>query len=199
MKVTTYEDEKLWLEARLGRITGTRLSGIISKRGTALKKPFWEILAERVAIPASEENAMDRGKRLEEIGIERFTQETGIKVTNNLELWQRDDNPDIAISPDGVINNERAVEVKCLSSAAHCEAYITQQIPSEYEYQVIQYFCVSDELQTLYFVFFDPRMPKDFFYIVVTREEKKEEIAMCLQAQRDALVLLKEYEDKLTF
>jgi hypothetical protein len=37
--------EKEWMQARLGRVTGTRASDLVVKRGTGKKKGFWEIIA----------------------------------------------------------------------------------------------------------------------------------------------------------
>lgn len=200
MKIQKFNDREAWLEARLGKVTGTRLKDLINKRATKPKKGFYEIIAERVAIPTTDESMMDRGNRLEDVAVEKFTERTGKKVNNELVLWERDDNPYIAISPDGMVIEElAAVEVKCLSSASHIEAFLTKEIPAEYEYQVLQYFCVNDELKTLYFIFYDPRTPIEIFWITVERKDKEADIAFCLQSQIEALVLIKEYENKLTF
>jgi hypothetical protein len=202
MKIKKYNDEESWLDGRLGKVTGTRLKDLIVKRGTKPKKGFYEIIAERVAIPASDENVMDRGHRLEIDAIERFSKETGKKVNTDLVIWEREDNPDIAISPDGYIGKTKiteAVEVKCLNSASHIEAYLTKEIPSEYEYQKLQYFIVNDDLKTLYFTFYDPRMPKDFFYFTVRRAELEDKIKEYLELERETLNAIKEIETELTF
>jgi predicted phage-related endonuclease len=193
-----FSSEEEWLKARLGKVTGTRLKDLVSKRG-GVKKGFYEIIAERVALPPSNENVMDRGKRLEEYAIERFSEETGKKVSDELVMWQREDDENIAVSPDGVIGEEEAIECKCLNSASHIEAFVTHKIPDEYEYQVIQYFIVNEKLKTLYFVFYDPRMPKDFFYLTITRDEKSQEIQQCLEIEREALKEINKIEKLLTF
>lgn len=197
MKIERFESEEEWLEARRGRITGTRLKDLITKGKP--KIGFYEIIAERVAIPASEENAMDRGKRLEDEAMERFVKETKKKVQNDLVLWSREDESNIALSPDGYIGKTEAVEVKCLSSAKHLEAWLTQEIPAEYEYQAMQYFIVNDSLKKLYFVFYDPRMPKDFFFLTFERKNIQEQVDQYLQLERDTLLKISEIEQKLTF
>lgn len=199
MIIKKYLNEQEWLEDRKGRITGSRLGSLFSKRDKKPLKGFYELIAERVAIPADGENAMDRGKRLEVEGIERFEATTGKVVNKDLVLWVREDNENIAVSPDGYIGDTEAVEVKCLNSASHIEAFLTGDIPTEYEYQVLQYFIVNDNLQTLYFCFYDPRMPKDFFYHKVERVNVAEKIAEYLEMEREALIKIKEIEDKLTF
>lgn len=199
MIIKKYLNEQEWLEDRKGRITGSRLGSLFSKRDKKPLKGFYELIAERVAIPADGENAMDRGKRLEVEGIERFEATTGKVVNKDLVLWVREDNENIAVSPDGYIGDTEAVEVKCLNSASHIEAFLTGDIPTEYEYQVLQYFIVNDNLQILYFCFYDPRMPKDFFFHKVERVNVAEKIAEYLEMEREALIKIKEIEDKLTF
>ena len=142
---------------------------------------------------------MDRGKRLEDEAIERFAKETGKKVNTDLVLWYRDDDENIAVSPDGYIGKTEAVECKCLSSARHIEAWLTQEIPDEYEYQVLQYFIVNDSLKTLHFVFYDPRMPKDFFYFTIHRKRLQRQIEEYLDLERRVLAEIAQIESKLTF
>src|SRR3990167_5321131 len=133
-----------WLLALRGKITGSRLRDIIVKRGTKPKLGYYELIAERLAIEPDDENAMDRGTRLEAEAIERFAQETKKKIDASLIILARDDNDSIAISPDGIIGKTEAVEIKCLSSAKHIEAWLTKEIPSDYLDQTKQYFCVND-------------------------------------------------------
>lgn len=201
MKVKKFSDEASWMEARRTKITGSRLKGIISLRG-GNKIGYYELIAERLALPATNENPMDRGHRLEEEAIERFMEETGKKVDNSLVIWERDDNESIAISPDGFIGETEAVEVKCLASARHIEAFLMGEhfIPDEYEFQVLQYFIVNDKLQKLYFVFYDPRLSvKDFFYRTIERKEIKEDIKKYLEYQRKTLEEVNNIVNSLTF
>ena len=199
MKIIKYNSEEEWLDGRKGRVTGTRLKDLIIKRATKPKIGFYEIIAERVALPATQEGSMDRGHRLEDEAMERFMAETKKKVNTDLVIWQREDDSNIAISPDGFIGKTEAVEVKCLSSARHIEAWLTKEIPSEYECQKLQYFIVNDDLKKLYFIFYDPRMPKDLFWIEVDRKDVDEKVKEYLILEKEALARIKEIEDQLTF
>jgi len=206
MQVIKFESREQWLQARLGKITGTRLKDIVVKRGTGHKKGYYELIAERLAVTEEEfdgyipnETPMDRGTRLQKYAVARFTQETKKVVDESLVLWTREDNESIAISPDGKIGETEAIETKCLSSASHIEAYLENAIPDEYEFQKLQYFIVNDKLETLYFVFYDPRLPaKDYFVITVKREDIKDEIKMYLDYQIKELALVDEAVLKLT-
>jgi len=206
MIVTKFENQENWLDARKGKITGTRLKDIVVKRGTGYKIGFYELIAEKLAIPESEfdgyipnETPMNRGTRLQKYAMLRFEEETGKKVNGDIVMWSREDNSDIAISPDGVINDEEAVEVKCLASSRHVEAFLTQKVPDEYEFQALQYFIVNEKLYTLYFIFYDPRIPaKDFFYLTINRSDVEEDIVTYQAYQEKVLIEVEEIVKKLS-
>jgi putative phage-type endonuclease len=210
MKVFTFKDKFEWFAAREGKITGSRLKDIVVKRGNGKKIGYYELIAERLGVPADDENPMERGTRLEKDAIERFKEETEKEVDTRLILWARDDNESIAISPDGIVSEAEAVEVKCLSSARHIEAFLTQKVPDEYEMQVIQYFIVNDKLETLNFVCYDPRFAMfvspdsrkvtlDYFVIEVKRADVQEQIDEYLEYQRKTLQEVDEIVNRLTF
>lgn len=202
MKTYTFENREDWLEARKGKITGSTAGGISAKaRGEGLKKGVYELIAARIAIEEDgDEKAMDRGTRLESEAIQFFMDETGKKVDTSLVIWCREDNEDIAISPDGFIGKKEAIEVKCLSSASHIEAWHTGKIPKEYEDQALQYFVVNEKLITLWFCFYDPRIPaKPFFYHEITRESMDGAIEVTLDHERHVLAMVEQLVTELTF
>jgi predicted phage-related endonuclease len=191
MLIQKFEDQAEWLTARMGKITGTRLKDLVVKRGTGKKIGFYELIAERIGLPADGENPMDRGHRLEDEAVERYEEMTGKKVNKEMVIWSREDNQDIAVSPDGMIEGTEeteALEIKCLSSARHIEAYLTKQIPDEYHYQKLQYFIVNDKLQKLTFAFYDPRLKvADFFLVEVSRADVLKEIEELMIIERETL------------
>lgn len=199
MKISTYQSKEDWLNGRLGKITGSRVKDIIVKRGTGKKKGYYELIAERIATRPDGENPLERGNRLEPEAITRFEAETEQDVDRSLVIWSRDEDDSIAISPDGFMGLTEAIEVKCLSSASHIEAYLTQEVPSEYKDQIIQYFVVNDLLEKVHVVFYDPRILfKDYFVIEVTRENVQDEVVEYLEYQRNVLKEVEEIVLKLT-
>jgi hypothetical protein len=200
MKILKYKDESEWLKGRIGRITGSKLKDIVVKRGTTKKIGSYQLIADRLGIPADDEKPIDRGHRLEKEAIAKFIKETGKKnVDDSLVIWVREDNPNIAYSPDAFIGTKECVEIKCLGSARHIEALITNEIPSEFEFQKLQSFIVNDELETLYFTFYDPRLlAKPFFYITVTRDQVKDDIELYRAYQENELMWVNEWVNKLS-
>lgn len=197
-----------WMNARLGKITGTRLKDIIAKRtGSGRKIGFYELIAERLTVSEEDfegyvpnETPLERGTRMQTYAIDRFRKETGKKVNEELVLWSRDDEPSIAVSPDGVISATEAIETKCLSSARHVEAYLTKVIPDEYYYQTLQYFIVNDKLKKLYVVFYDTRLPAiSYFVMEINRKDVEGGIAENLEYQKNLIKEVDEIVKSLTF
>lgn len=212
MQVLKFQDSEReeWLYARRGKITGSKLKDIYSPRKNAEPKiGYYELIAESLGLPPDEkETALERGQRLEGDAIARFVQDTGIAVDTTKVIWVREDNDRIAISPDGVISETEALEAKCLTSANHIKAYLTQQIPDDYELQVLQYFIVNEKLETLHFIFYDPRFamfrppeakPLDFFEIIVRRADVAAKVEDFLTFERTVVAEVNEVVNKLTF
>lgn len=157
-----------WHNLRMGKITGTTLASILGTPA-ARKKALWETVAELLTVP--DENApeyetpMQRGTRLEPDAIAEFEFETGYKtcevgfVEGDIPLSGQSPDAYLALE-DGTVDVTRAVEVKCLGSTNHLLAVLANEVPSEYKPQATKYFVDNHELQTLYFVLYNPQMPR---------------------------------------
>ncbi len=193
-----------WLADRRGKVTGTRLKDIVVLRGTGRKLGFYELIAERLAPGSSDVDGIDRGLRLEEDGVAAFEQHSG-KAVERVGLCVKDGNESIANSPDGLIKNAEgkyaeALEVKCLSTARHLQAYFEKEVPSDYRFQVLQYFIVNDDLETLHVAFYDPRLPQLPLHVIeVRREDVAEDVATYLAYQEQTLREVEEHINQLSF
>lgn len=155
------------------------------------KLGFYEILAEKIAREKGDEKPMDRGTELEpeaRAAVAEFLKEEITEVG----ICVHDKYDDISLSPDGLIYKKGvpvyAVEIKCLSTARHLQALIEQKIPDDYHFQVLQYFIVIDELEVLYFSFYDPRIVGyELVVIEVHRDEVKKEVEQWFNYQVEAL------------
>lgn len=178
-----------WHHLRKGKITGTTLKAIM---GTpkARQDAVYEIIAERLTVGVDGEdyeNAMDRGNRLEEDAISTFELETG-KQVEKTGFCEDETNSFIANSPDGLIGETEAIEVKCMGGKNHVKMWLTNKIPDEYEWQVVQYFIVNEKLEKLYFVGYNPDIPIHPLHIIeVTREEINLDIENARKSQEKFL------------
>lgn len=206
MKTLKFTEEnggkEAWLNARLGKITGSKLRDIIATRG-GRKLGSYQLVVESIqgsAALAEEEDPMARGQRLEPVALERFRKETGKKVDGSLLMWISDTDSRIAASPDGVIGAKEAVEIKCLSSAKHIQAKIEDAVPADYKWQIAQYFIVNPKLTKLYFGMYDDRFPAplDFFYFTLTRKDYAKEIAEWMEYEQGELKWVRDTVNSLT-
>jgi putative phage-type endonuclease len=185
-----------WLEARRGKLTGTRLKDVVVQRGTKKKIGFYEVLAERLAYAPDGQNPMERGVELEDEAIDKVSQYLE-KPIEKVGFCVHDEYPSIAVSPDGLIKSggkyTEAVEVKCLASSRHLQMLVEGEVPEDYYWQMLQYFIVIDTLEKLHFCSYDPRMVgNELVVITVKREDVAEDIAKWYEYEVN---LLKELDE----
>lgn len=196
--ITQGTDE--WLHLRKGKLTGTVLKAIM---GTpkAKQDAIYEMVYQRLRLgldPEDYENPMDRGTRLEPEARAMFEFETGLS-TYEIGFITDDDNEHIAQSPDGYIlgtDDTEALEIKCPGGKNYVKFWLTNAVPDDYYWQVIQYFVVNDKLQKLYFVGYNPDIPTHPMHVIeVKRESLQNEIK---QARVDQVAFLTEVDKVLS-
>jgi hypothetical protein len=165
-----------------------KLYKVNGRTNETLKDQFFVMLAERVARPMTPNDYLDRipegltfswavrGHILEPEAAKAFELETG-KILDDGKVWASDYDPSSYVSPDRVIKSSdgkirEAVEIKCLSSEKVLKIWWERRqmkegqsdfiaLPSnEYQAQVIKYFMVNDDLETLYWVVYTDLIPK---------------------------------------
>lgn len=171
------------------------------------KIEFYSIMADKLATKPDDESRMDRGHRLEDAAIQRFSDEYQKKVMK-VGCCVSDVDDRIINSPDALVIGKdpsvftEAVEAKCLSPARHLQAIVENEVPEEFFTQKIQYFVVNEKLEKLYFVFYDDRFKYknlQLHVIEVTRESLGDWPKRMLEYQ---LIQLKEMDkiiEKLAF
>ncbi len=200
MKIYNEIEQKTpeWFALRNGKVTGTLLKKIVGTARTQ-ETAYYELLAERLSVVEhDEESALNRGIRLEDEAREAFASAYGVKV-ETMAFVESDTNKFMGISPDGFIKKGKkyiqAVEIKCLSSANHVKAWLENQIPEEYYPQVVQYFIVNKDLQSLFFVLYDPRIEIHPMHIIlVERADIEEDI---VEYEKEELAMIKRVNDKV--
>lgn len=187
-----------WHQKRKTAITGTMLKGLM---GTAYarQEAMYEAIANRLTVGVDDgyENPMERGTRLEPNAIAMFEFETK-KSVEAIGFCESDDNEAIAQSPDGYIrdtDDTEAVEVKCMGGKNHIKMWLTNEVPKDYYWQVIQYFVVNDKLQKLYFVGYNPDIPTHPLHTIeIQRSELEGDIKRAMESQK---VFIQELEATL--
>jgi len=151
------------------------------------KKHYYDLIADRVARPITPNDYLDklngepfsmmaRGHILEPEALATVSKKIG-KIDATSVIWEREDNPNIYISPDGTVTDKdgvvrKAVEIKCLGNGETIKAYLTGSYPSEYTAQIIKYFVVNADLEKLYFCMYTDTIPGLELQVwEITREE----------------------------
>lgn len=184
--------------------------GIIKAQGDK-KDEFYKLVAERVARPITPNDYEDRldgkkfsmmarGHLLEKEAVAEFEKRNKVKVNTDSIVWQRDDNPDSIVSPDAVIGDTRAVEVKAFDTHRIIRAFDENCYPPECYEQVVKYFIVNEKLETLHFVMYTDVMPSlPYLQFDIKREDVATDIVE-LKAFEDAILLqVKELSERLAF
>jgi putative phage-type endonuclease len=180
-----------WHFLRKGKVTGTVLKSIM---GTSSKRQdaIYEIIAERLTLgveaEVEQENPMARGTRLEPDAITMFEFEKNI-VVDRTGFCEDDNVYGIAQSPDGLIGDEAAIEIKCPGGKNYVKIWLTNLVPDEYYWQVIQYFVVNEKLKKLYFVAYHPDIKIHPMHIIeVTRDSLGKHVNEAREAEKAFLL-----------
>ena len=167
-----------WLELRKGKVTASRVADVLAKTKTGVSASRGNYLIELalqrvtgVIEPSYTNDAMQWGKDNEQ------TARTAFEVAHNVFVDQVAfvDHPTIknfGCSPDGVISDS-LLELKCPYQSAVHWSYFKDGCPSKYYTQIqAQMSCTG--AKSVWFVSFDPRMPKrsQLYIEEVLREEE---------------------------
>lgn len=154
-----------WFEARLGKVTASRIADLMAKTktgwGASRKNYEAQIIAERLTGQREEtfkSAAMERGNEVE--AEARSAYEFFHDVT--IDEVGFVDHPEIGMSgasPDGLIGDKGLVEIKCPNTATHLTTILGGSIKGVYLKQ-IQWQMACTGAQWCDFVSYDPRMPE---------------------------------------
>lgn len=166
-----------WFELRKPKLTGSILKSIMGT-SKARQDAIYEMIAQRLSIDEEGvdeyENPMSRGTRLEPDARTIFEFETGKKI-EQMGMCEHDENSAIANSPDGYVEDTEdteAIEIKCPGGKNYVKAWLTNKVPDEYDWQVVQYFVVNPKLQKLHFVLYNPDIKMHQMHIIeINRSE----------------------------
>jgi len=154
-----------WFQARLGKVTASAVADVLAKTKTGV--------------------SASRGNYLIKLAIQRVTGQIEESYTNDAMQWGIDNEDQARVayeiasgkfvdqvgfvdheiidgfgcSPDGLVDDDGLVEIKCPNSATHWEYFKTKEVPKKYFIQMqAQMSCTGRKWCD--FVSFDPRMPE---------------------------------------
>ncbi len=174
-----------WRAARCGKVTASRIPDVVARTktgwGASRANYMAELLVERLTgIPADSYTnaAMQWGTATEPEARMEYQLYTGFDVVQVGFV----PHPTIAMagcSPDGLIGNDGAVEIKCPNSATHIETLLSRPpnvLPDKYVKQ-IQFQLACTGRQWCDFVSYDPRLPERMRLFIKRIERDDRQIA----------------------
>jgi putative phage-type endonuclease len=176
-----------WFAQRLGKVTASRVADVIAKTKTGYSTSranyMAQLVAERLTGQASESfsnAAMQHGTETEPLARMAYETETGLMVTEVAMI----DHPTIAMSgasPDGLVQSDGLVEIKCPNTATHIDTLLSGEAPTKYKPQM-QWQMACTGRKWCDFVSFDPRLPEDM-QLFVKRVERDDAYIAELEAE----------------
>ena len=191
---TLQGDNPEWHQARLGKVTASRMADLTAKTKTGYGASRANYMAEKL--------------------IERLTGKPTDTFKNDAMRWGTEQEPfartayefyrscDVeqvgfinhpvivgaGASPDGLIGSDGMLEIKAPNTATHLETLETEKIPQRYVLQM-QFQMASCGRQWCDFVSFDPRLPEEMKLFIKRLERDDETIK---QLETETLAFLDE-------
>ena len=155
-----------WFEARIGKVTAARVADVIAKTKTGYSATrdnyMAQLVCERLTGQKGESftnAAMQHGTETEplarisyEVAQNVLVDEVGFVPHPTIEM--------AGASPDGLVNDDGLLEIKCPNTATHIETLLSQTVPGKYNTQM-QFQMACTGRQWCDFVSFDNRLPQE--------------------------------------
>ena len=185
---TTVQGTDEWQQARCGLITASRIADVIAKTksgySASRKNYLAELLVERVTGDPTEHfttREMQRGTELEpearevyEKALDVSVQECGFIIHPEMHFT--------GASPDGLVNLDGGVEIKCPNTAQHISTLRGSGIPHRY-YAQIQWNIECSGRDWWDYVSYDPRMKDSRLIMYVERIDRDDEFIQSVRKE----------------
>lgn len=162
-----------WKAARAGKVTASKVADVMAKIKTgesAARRDYRaQIVAEILTGTPQDDtftnDAMRWGTEQEPFARAAYETTRGVLV-DQVGLVIHPTIERGAASPDGLVNPDGLVEIKCPKTATHLSYLMAGTVPSQYQPQMLWQMACTDA-RWCDFVSFDPRLPEDLQLFVV--------------------------------
>jgi putative phage-type endonuclease len=153
-----------WLQERCGKVTASRIADVMAKTksgyGQARINYMADIIAERLTNepkPSFMTSAMQWGVDTEPQARAMYELQTGKDVVE-VGFIKHPEIEWTGASPDGLIDDDGLIEIKCPNTATHISTLLECKIDKKYLLQM-HWQMICTQRQWCDFVSFDPRLP----------------------------------------
>lgn len=162
-KVEQGTDE--WRALRLGHVTASNVADVMAKgkSGEAVtrKKYKVKLLAERLTGASQDfytNAAMEWGTEQEPYARMAYEVANDVLV-DKTGFWPHETIKWVGVSPDGLVDSDGLVEIKCPNTTTHLDYILDDKVPTEYYKQIQCQLWVTGR-SWCDFISFDPRLPQ---------------------------------------
>lgn len=176
-----------WLDIRLGKITASRVVDIV--QGTkgkylASRKNYMAEIACEILTDKGSDNfvsgAMQWGTDTEPLARSAYEAISG-NMVYEVGFIDNDQIKGLGASPDGLIDDNGCIEIKCPNTATHIETLTGKAIDRKYQYQM-QTVMLCGNRAWCDFISYDPRLP-DNMSIFIKRFNRDEVMVKEIEAE----------------
>lgn len=162
-----------WFRARVGRLTGSRAAAVLAtlKNGgepAARRDLRIQLACERLTGRSAEDSYqsadMRRGILRESDALNAYEAATGTIITPV--GFIEHDELSAGCSPDGLVDDDGLVEIKCPKSTQHLMYLVARSVPADYLGQVVHNLWITGRAWCD-FVSFDDRFPPPLQLVIV--------------------------------
>lgn len=185
-----------WFAARMGKVTASRISDVIAKTksgySTSRENYCVELALERLTGNRQESfsnDAMKWGTETEPLARAAYEARTGA-IVDEVGMVPHPTIDRTGASPDGLIDADGLLEIKCPNSATHAKTLLSKKPDAKYITQMTwQMICTGR--QWCDFVSFDPRFPAPL-QLFITRIER--DVEKCAELEAEVITFLAEVD-----
>lgn len=170
-----------WKALRLGKVTASRVADVIARTktgfGASRANYMAQLIAERLTGTVAESYtnaAMQHGTETEPEARAAYEFYQGVSVTE-IAFVPHPSIDQAGCSPDGLVDADGLVEIKCPNTATHLETLLGQAVPLKYEAQM-QFQMACTGRKWCDFVSYDPRMPESMRLFIKRLPRNDEQI-----------------------
>jgi putative phage-type endonuclease len=188
-----------WFEARIGKVTASRVADVLAKTKTGYSASrdnyMAQLVCERLTKQKAEgftNAAMQHGTETEplarlsyEVSQNVLVDEVGFIPHPTIEMS--------GASPDGLVNDDGLIEIKCPNTATHIETLLSETVPTKY-YTQMQFQMACTGREWCDFVSFDNRLPPEL-QLFVKRVPRDDTYIRLMEAE--IVQFLAELDDKI--
>lgn len=188
MEYSEFEQGSMeWLLARVGRFSASNAYKLLDRNAKGLPTAEftnyrWQLIVERLTGQPTytfENDAMRWGKQTEPVA-RSFYEALTDKIVEQVALVEHATLSFVICSPDGMVDEDGGLEIKCLTTKNHLEVILTDKPIADHVLQC-QFQMWVMERDWIDLLYFDPRLP-DYLQAKIFEIERDEEVIAKLES-----------------